>query len=266
MKPPQKLYKYEKICTQSLSNLKAQSVYFSSPIVFNDPYDYDIDAGIDMLNDAETIEIKNYLYESRGTPSSVKRQLLNSNIEEMRSLLFRIADEQARQISSEWKKRGVTCLSECNDDLLMWAHYGGGYKGFCLEFSTEYEPFSSAIKVKYSQQKPKINIKSLIVNNDRTTVFELFSTKSNSWHYEREWRCLHQDAGTLFGYKPEALTAVYFGPDIDRQFLEIVCLILAGQNPNVTLWKGHRDKCLFKVKFDKFTYINYIEAKNVGLE
>lgn len=266
MKPPPKLYKYERICTQSLSNLKAQSVYFSSPVAFNDPYDYDINAGIKTPNNTEVIEIKNYLCESRDTPASVKRRLLNSTIEEVRRILLRIADEQARQISIDWKKRGVACLSECNDDLLMWAHYGGGYKGFCLEFSTEFEPFSRAVKVKYSQQKPKINIKSLIVNNDRTKIFELFSTKSDSWHYEREWRCLHRDAGTLFGFRPEALTAVYFGPDIDRRFLEIVCLILAGQNPKVTLWEGHRDNELFKVRFVKFTYTNYIEANKARLE
>ena len=43
---------------------------------------------------------------------------------------------------------GITCLSEVKDDLLMWSHYGGKYKGFCLEFDSKYAPFTKTLKVK----------------------------------------------------------------------------------------------------------------------
>lgn len=39
-------------------------------------------------------------------------------------------------------KKGVCCFSEKWDDLLMWAYYADGHKGFCLEFDTNYEPFT----------------------------------------------------------------------------------------------------------------------------
>jgi len=72
-------------------------------------------------------------------------------------------------------------------------------------------------------------------------------SKARSWAYEREWRCFHAEASTLFTYPAEALKAVYFGPNVDRFALDIVCIILAGQNPDVELWVGKRSESEFKV-------------------
>jgi hypothetical protein len=32
------------------------------------------------------------------------------------------------------KELGVVCLSEINNDILMWSHYADGHTGFCIEF------------------------------------------------------------------------------------------------------------------------------------
>ena len=56
-----------------------------------------------------------------------------------------------------------------------------------------------------------------------------------------------------------------FGPDIDLESLEIICLILAGQNPNVRFWRGHRSNERFEVAFEEFTYTSYLEAKKQGI-
>lgn len=163
------------------------------------------------------------------------------------------------------KNKGVTCFSERNDDLLMWSHYGGRYKGFCMGFSTGYEPFSKIKKVTYTDTMPRINAVSVLLHGNSDQLLDLFCTKSQSWHYEEEWRCFHHHAGTLFGYKAKALESVYFGPDIDTQSLEIACLILAGQKPDVKLWKGRRSVDKFEVVFKEFTYINHLDAKRRGL-
>ena len=76
---------------------------------------------------------------------------------------------------------------------------------------------------------------------------------------------MHNEAGTVFTYPVEALRGVYFGPDIDQQSLEIICLVLLGQNAHVKFWKGKRSTEQFKVEFEDFTYASYLEAKQRGL-
>jgi hypothetical protein len=47
--------------------------------------------------------------------------------------------------------------------------------------------------------------------------------------------------------------------------LEIVCLILRGQNETVKFYKGTRSTTEFKVLFKEFSYTSHIEAKKKGL-
>jgi hypothetical protein len=94
-------------------------------------------------------------------------------------------------------------------------------------------------------------------------IQKLFCTKSDAWAYEKEWRAIHVEAGTEYCYPAEALTGVYFGPEIDFTSMEIIALILGGQNPNVALWKGTRRVDVFKVAFEKMTYTPHIVAKHM---
>jgi hypothetical protein len=149
---------------------------------------------------------------------------------------------------------------------LMWSHYGGRYRGFCLEFRTKYKPFTQIQMVNYVEAIPAAKILPLVIDRDASEMFfKLYCTKSRAWEHEREWRGFHKKAGTLFTYEAGALKAVFFGPDIDRQSLEIVCLILGGQNPNVEFWLGKRSKEAFKIEFEKTEYTPFIVAKKRGL-
>jgi len=187
-------------------------------------------------------------------PEELKEQMVNAATNALR-------DAREKFLSDN----GVTCFSERNDDLLMWSHYGGQYKGFCLEFRTKHEPFNKLRDVQYVPGMPTLHIDTVIVDKNYDQLLDLYCTKSDVWSYEQEWRGFHEKAGTLFSYKPEALKAVYFGPDIERQALEIVCLILAGQNSDVELWEGKRSETEFKTQFSFFTYTSHIEAKRKGL-
>ena len=150
--------------------------------------------------------------------------------------------------------------------MLLWAHYSNGYKGFCLEFRTDYEPFNKLHKVNYVSKFPEIDFVSEVLQGNSTKLIELYCTKSKVWKYEKEWRVIHTSAGTEFIYKPECLKAVYFGPKMDSQYKEIICLILQGQNPNVELWDGQLSEKEFKIQFKKFRYLSYVQAKKMGLK
>jgi hypothetical protein len=171
-----------------------------------------------------------------------------------------VASDNVKEFS---EKRGVSCFSEDNADLLMWSHYGENHKGFCLEFDTSY--FSKFSKVKYSATMPIFDplpvLKHDLEDND---FMSIFSTKSLSWSYEKEWRLLHAEANKFYHYPREALTGVYFGPEIDEAALEIICLILQGQNERVLFWKGSRNSKNFKVDFKQFDYKSIIDFETTS--
>ena len=266
MTAPPLLYKYEALSTQSLLNLKRQIIYFGSPLSFNDPYDCALTPNIEMPSETDVEAIRQNYLKSGNLPGRARTEFETQSFQQLRDTFVRAAQEAINTAIQEFlRTKGVACFSERNDDLLMWSHYGGHYKGFCLEFATSTEPFRKINKVSYVPTLPRLNVAAILLDRDFHPVLELFCTKSEPWSYEKEWRAIHSVAGTQFGYPAAALTGIYFGPDIDRQSLEIVCLILAGQNENVRLWRGSRSTAEFRVLFEEFTYKSHLEAKRTGL-
>jgi len=259
--PPAYLYKYVDLSLQTLKNLKGQVLYFGSPIDFNDLYDCALTPKINPPSDEEVEIIRRAQLQLADSKTSFPKGFETLSTSELREALMNGADSALKEIIQTFNKtNGATCFSENKDDLLMWAHYGGSNKGLCLEFSTAKEPLTKIIKVKYTNTLPNVDLVRLLINSIDTMQL-LFCTKSIFWEYEYEWRAFHAEAGTEYGYPPEALTGVYFGPDIDRQSLEIVCLILRGQNEHVKFWEGTRSTTEYKVQFKEFTYKSHLEAK-----
>ncbi|MBL4832339.1 MAG: DUF2971 domain-containing protein [Pseudomonas sp.] len=261
---PEKLYKYEAFSVQSLLNLKNQVVYFAPPSGFNDPYDCALKADIEEMKPEETEKFKS-IYLAKDWPDHVKEALESKSPDELRPMLMRGARAACEEVIEKFiKSRGVSCFSEVNDELLMWAHYSDKYKGFCLEFDTSTELFEKAKKVKYADEMPTLNALSVFTDGKRGEVLDLFCTKSSAWKYEHEWRVLHSEAGTAYTYPSEVLTGVYFGPNVSRDVLEVICLVLKGQNPSVRFWQGERSPSTFKVEFQEFTYISYLEGQSAN--
>ncbi|RON34672.1 hypothetical protein BK661_10145 [Pseudomonas frederiksbergensis] len=265
MKIPGRLYKYETLNARTLQNIKGQILYFGSPLGFNDPYDCALRPNIVTPNDDVVEAVRAaYLAQERLTTGH-PHEFLTKTTQELREMLLRAADSETRKYTDAFlHSRGVTCFTEKNDDLLMWSHYGGTYKGVCLEFDTSTAPFEKISPVRYSQSLPDLHVSEILLGHNLEQVWQLFCTKSESWSYEREWRAFHEVAGTQYIYPSEALTGVYFGPDIDNESLEIVCLILAGQNETVRYYKGERSTTEFRVEFKEFTYTPYLQAKKQG--
>jgi len=164
-------------------------------------------------------------------------------------------------------KMGISCFAEHKDDLLMWAHYGGRYEGFCLEFRTEYAPFDNnkLQKVNYVDEMPHLNVCKILMGDQMEELMKLYCVKSRAWAYEREWRAMHREAGKLYGYDARALKAIYFGPNMDSQTKEILCLILKDQVPSVELWNVIQRPDRFSLAFQQFNFTTFGEAQRLGL-
>jgi hypothetical protein len=257
MAPPF-LYKYQALSTQSIRNLKEQVLYFNSPRYFNDPFDCALIPNFHTPtdDDLETLR-RNYL--SRDLPEDTRREFSGANMPTLRSLFLRAgktAFEQTVKVFLE--TNGVCCFSEKYDDLLMWSHYGGQYSGFCLEFSTSDREFAKKMrKVDYRDDIPCIDLVPIILSSPEqpdTQVLDLFCTKSTSWRYEDEWRGLHDTEGTAYRYPAEWLTGVYFGPRMEMEWCEIICLILQARNRRVKFWRGRRSETAFRVAFEQVNF------------
>jgi len=149
---------------------------------------------------------------------------------------------------------GICCFSETNDNLLMWSHYASSGKGFCLEFDSSREPFDKIQPVKYVDKPPELNFKKLFTVDKLYLLDALFCMKSIHWSYEKEWRIFHQDANKAANYPTSSLTGVYFGPEVDDCFAEIICLILQGQHPHIKFYKGARSNESYQVAFTEVSY------------
>lgn len=176
-------------------------IFYTSPRFFNDPFDT-------ALPNAP--EIVPPIKERKEIIEELKR-IIPIKKEEMNRLLYSEDFDRALRVVSEkmpvdtrtkelvlneWKKLRVTykeevaisCFSEEKDSHLMWAHYAGGYTGFCIEYDFK-QSYDISLqrgigKVKYTNERP-IQNQSNDIGDYRSKVL---LTKSKHWSYEKEWR------------------------------------------------------------------------------
>jgi len=90
---------------------------------------------------------------------------------------------------SNWNKKiGLMSLSEIDDNILMWSHYGCNHQGFAIGLRIESlinsDHFDYLEPVSYSKEYP------IIKGTEETTIkfYKRFFSKSELWEYEKEWR------------------------------------------------------------------------------
>ena len=94
---------------------------------------------------------------------------------------------------------GISCLSESDSSLLMWAHYANNHKGMCVEY--ELLKISNQLKftpvpVIYTNDRVTLSsLESENLDHDTMKIFvESITTKSSEWNYEKEWRIIRDEA------------------------------------------------------------------------
>ena len=80
------------------------------------------------------------------------------------------------------RRWGVLCFSEKKTDVLQWAHYADRHKGICLGFDV------SGSQGKFGRVKYRTTRFPFPEKPDVDFSWNLLSTKSKEWRYEREWR------------------------------------------------------------------------------
>jgi hypothetical protein len=220
------LYKYQSFTKITIENLINRIIYFSNPKNFNDPFDC-----FDTINILEpTNEELSKVGDLLDNPSSI----IQTN--DPKKLLAWSKKEWRRKRKTVLKHFGIACFSSIAkaENILMWSHYADKHQGFCLEFNTQFDPFSKAEEVIYSPryiEVPASVLLKLQVNPDhQINVTKLWSdklTKSPCWEYEREYR-LFDKTNKSYEYDQSALSGIYFGLKMPERDKKVIIKILKG--------------------------------------
>mgnify|MGYP002767548854 CR=1 FL=1 len=138
-------------------------------------------------------------------------------------------------VDSMWR---VGSLTERPDNLLMWAHYAGAYRGVCIEYDfsdfSEEKEQCSLMPVIYRSSRVSLPDKILgqilgqldqtVLKPDLKQLSKVFFIKSKDWQYEFEWRLLKN----VEGEDSKAKYTTFKMPPIKRIYLGAQCSIEQG--------------------------------------
>lgn len=160
--------------------------------------------------------------------------------------------EEMAQMDAKTQEISVFCLSECNDNLLMWSHYADDHKGVCIEYS----PINSVLfgcsltPVSYQEKYPEFSISE---EPDLEWTAKYLSTKSKDWKYEREWRIFYREHGVKAA-PSEELTAIIMGCEISTQDREDILSLVRLRSTPTLLYQAVRDNNAFRLRTEAVVF------------
>jgi hypothetical protein len=207
---PQFVYKYRDPKDKFFEDIfKNKQMFFSSPKIFNDPFDCQLDTNPSSSRD----DIVSFL--KRALPSATQDEIqfyldtATNNPNKFREILVDAV---------KFDKRGILCLSQSPDNIVLWSHYANYHEGVCLKFDMSKNPdfFLTPLYVEYTKDYPAYNH----LTSTDNQILKMITTKYIDWSYEKELRIYKREFGPV-DFKKEALVEIIFGlktpvDEIDR--------------------------------------------------
>lgn len=197
---PEVLYKYTTF-EVGMKILETQTIRFSNPKTFNDPYDCNMPVifkNLQKLNKDFFIQLNNQVreYIDLKTDIIAKLDYELENLSNFDNTATINANDYLNSILKPFKEdMRILSTSKVNNNLLMWGHYANNHTGIVIGFNTDYKFFKNPQKIKYSENNEFQRLKNALINDillkRKTSVEELktyFHTKSADWNYEKEYR------------------------------------------------------------------------------
>jgi len=200
--PDKPLYKYVDLdtCEKILSN---RSFKFSSPLAFNDPFEFN-DHLIDFTYNKS--DLKKLIDRTKESMNNAhRRKLLNETLKTPTKVL----KAYTQAFNKEKESCGVCCFSKAFDKTLMWSHYADKHTGVCLVFSIN--PLGNdndfmMLSVRYTHEIKPINY----FRDQDIVLFNWIFTKSHVWSYEEEVR-LYLNFNGFVRFEKPCLKEIHFG-------------------------------------------------------
>lgn len=265
---PTVLYKY--VPAERIDILENLRIRFTQPNAMNDPFEarpdfYMTEAGRarELANVIRQSPISIWSAGRTVTQAEMEREAYAVSVERNPDCAEQMyarggiqipLDEIAKKVYDEvYNSAGILSLSETPYDLLMWAHYAEGHRGFVImldglhDFFKDNRPvfgFEKPERVEYSSDRPRMQI------ND-PNMPAIFFTKGTPWKYEKEWRYLKEieDADVLcqqtnalpvalFRLPPKCIEGVILGCYRDQKLRDNI-LALRRKHPELRHLRVH---------------------------
>jgi hypothetical protein len=197
------------------------TIYFSPPAEFNDPFELSPFVDMNMLDNADVRDswLDSYTDLLRTTLAGAAFAQAMPEIEAARGdpdAAKKLFEElPANFVSNLQRKYRVYCLSP-EKSVQMWSHYGAKHQGLAFEFNSFGEFFGTALGVNYVETATAID-----PTSSGSDVFvHSMLTKHNSWRHENEYRLFASDeqeegfihsTDGLVQFPPGELLAIYVG-------------------------------------------------------
>ncbi len=213
------IYKYTGFNTALEHIITNNTLQFSNPKDFNDPFDcheglinvakFSDDDFLKIMDDSEIVT--NHM-----NSNSLPIDFYEKNREE---LLKRIRDK--KEIQGLWKKKHshyrVTCFSAIPDNPLMWAHYAEKHSGISLGFKFPLFPDSFRVyPVNYYDVINPIEARTAVTK----VIHYWLTSKSHHWAYENEFRAVTMNDTEIIKFPQEWLTEIIFGCRVSEKNIE----------------------------------------------
>ncbi|MFY9310093.1 MAG: DUF2971 domain-containing protein [Bacteroidia bacterium] len=262
------VYKFFSVNDNSLINLKNNQLFCNHYLAFNDPFECwcTINTGIPdpkKENDRflNVIAVWGFTPDRRDDALEYYYDYLQAFEEDQINVDYHI--NTAR----------ISCFSCEGANLLMWAHYADGLRGFCIEFDSEKliseQNEAKIIEVNYSKLPPVLEAISYPLANDiywhaedddsdnavdymRDFYSKMLATKPIEWEYEKEARLIfHSKAensmGELFSYPESAIKSVIIGEKMPEKNKKIIESILLNKNLSAKIKIAQRNRSNYTV-------------------
>jgi len=221
LKRPQRLaFKYrsgdEATLPRDLLALQESRFYAGTRHALNDPFEGRFDRS---YLDAQTEAIR--------TAMTAMNDRVRGSFEDVSHLI--------EEVLSFVEKCGIFSLSYNPLNELIWAHYGGSHKGFCIGYDLEklisFEPTQfNCIEVAYTDCEPSVEVGDLLLEESHFKMLQkILGTKSSPWSYEQEIRVVTTPPG-LHEHDFRAVKEVYFGLRCSSDTRQAVMQALAGRH------------------------------------
>lgn len=201
------LYKYATGATgaSTLERLKSYcenyTLMVSKPATFNDPFEFKV--AIDYEADEQTIRERYFLD---------NKDASQSTYDEWRSHFDQAKWSITQNVRNGLLSRyGVFCLSEVENNHLMWSHYAKNHRGFCIGFDESLlvamDGHIGGGPITYLERAPVFRF-----FWDAPGFFDqaALGCKSAAWAYEREHRLMFNHTG-ISKFPRTALKEVIIG-------------------------------------------------------
>lgn len=225
--PPPIIYKYADPNTADLI-LSTNTLWFSSPMDFNDPFDCH-QALIDFSVGKEgIIETVNRLFPNANrSERREKIRYFNKHLDELSDAFIRSNEALRSEV-------GVCCFSRDYKNILMWSHYTDKHQGLCIGFNIK--AFGDNYFIQEVNYPEKITPKKFFSEKRIEALNYLVLTKSHYWKYEEEVRAISYDLKGKVRIQPVCVQSLCFGLKSDELFKQKILNILRDRYRHIEIY------------------------------